>query len=86
MYFISALPALLAFVPAIFATPVAVAEDSNSARSAHFPAACSLRHATLPSQGLQNFTPIRGDSRHPKAVVLGVGVQNYTCGSTGTFT
>ncbi|KAF8320273.1 hypothetical protein DL93DRAFT_2163912 [Clavulina sp. PMI_390] len=47
--------------------------------------ACSLRDARLPSSAIQAFTPCRGELLHPSLLLLGIGVQNYTCDSMGNY-
>lgn len=88
MFFLSALPVVLTLLPSILASPFGLEENFGRVRQTKNKnpfSACSLRHVTLPSQGLKAFTQIPGDSSHPKVVVMGVGVQNYTCTSAGTY-
>ncbi|KAF9513768.1 hypothetical protein BS47DRAFT_1343765 [Hydnum rufescens UP504] len=46
---------------------------------------CDLSNAKLPVVPGINFTTTSDRPRHPRALGLGVGVQNYTCTAAGTY-
>ncbi|KAG8710338.1 hypothetical protein FRC11_004604 [Ceratobasidium sp. 423] len=73
----SALFTILATATATFATP------PTTGTPGHKCSGCSVSNATLSLPS--NQTAITVPTGTPVYIALGVGVQNYTCGSTGTF-
>ncbi|CAE6439288.1 unnamed protein product [Rhizoctonia solani] len=79
--FFSGLLALLVASTATFATPVSSPADITSGLKV---TGCSLSNAKLSVP--PNQTALTVPTGSPVYIALGVGVQNYTCGASGTFT